>query len=76
MAVGEIFLSAFLHVLLEKLASHNFLNFACQGGIDKKLMEWRKILYAIAEVLNDAEEKQLINEAVKLWLDDLKKLGL
>ncbi|CAN6567167.1 unnamed protein product [Malus baccata var. baccata] len=38
-------------------------------------MEWRKILYAIAEVLNDAEEKQLISEAVKLWLDDLKILA-
>ncbi|XP_008383851.1 putative disease resistance RPP13-like protein 1 isoform X2 [Malus domestica] len=38
-------------------------------------MEWRKILYAIAEVLNDAEEKQLISEAVKLWLDDLKNLA-
>ncbi|RXH93914.1 hypothetical protein DVH24_015981 [Malus domestica] len=75
MAVGDIFLAAFLHVLLEKLASRDFLNFACQGGIDKKLMEWRKILYAIAEVLNDAEEKQLISEAVKLWLDDLKNLA-
>ncbi|KAM5578405.1 hypothetical protein ABKV19_008624 [Rosa sericea] len=74
MAVVEIFLAAFLKVLLNRMTD-DFLNFARQGGIDKKLKKWKDILAGIGAVLHDAEEKQLTSEAVKLWLDDLKDLA-
>ncbi|PRQ50247.1 putative P-loop containing nucleoside triphosphate hydrolase [Rosa chinensis] len=74
MAVVEIFLASFLKVLLNRLTD-DFLNFARQGGIDKKLKKWKDMLAAIGAVLHDAEEKQLTSEAVKLWLDDLKDLA-
>ncbi|KAI5342030.1 hypothetical protein L3X38_009905 [Prunus dulcis] len=76
MAVGEIFLGAFLQVLLDRLAPREILNyFGLAKGADKKLNKWRDNLSAIVAVLNDAEEKQLIEHGVKLWLDELRDLA-
>ncbi|XP_050386342.1 putative disease resistance RPP13-like protein 1 [Argentina anserina] len=74
MAVGEIFLAAFLQVLFDRLASRDFLIFARQKGIGRKLERWSETLSAIRAVLYDAEEKQLLSMSVKDWLDDLKDL--
>ncbi|XP_044489245.1 putative disease resistance protein At3g14460 [Mangifera indica] len=73
--VAELFLSAFLQVLFDRLASRELLKFAFQEGVGSKLKKWRKTLKMIEAVLNDAEEKQLTDTAVKLWLDDLKDLA-
>ncbi|XP_024199356.1 putative disease resistance protein At3g14460 isoform X2 [Rosa chinensis] len=75
MAVGEVFLAAFLQVLFDRLASREFLKFARQKGIGGKLEKWSETLSAIRAVLYDAEEKQLISMSVKEWLDDLKDLA-
>ncbi|KAI5341724.1 hypothetical protein L3X38_009599 [Prunus dulcis] len=76
MAVGEIFLGAFLQVLLDRLAPREILNyFGLAKGVDKKLNKWSDNLSAIVAVLNDAEEKQLIDHGVKLWLDELRDLA-
>ncbi|KAM5551928.1 hypothetical protein ABKV19_026675 [Rosa sericea] len=74
MAVGEIFLAAFLRLLLDRLTRQEFLG-RLGGGVGKKLQKWRETLSAIAAVLSDAEEKQLTDEAVKLWLNELKHLA-
>ncbi|PRQ55011.1 putative P-loop containing nucleoside triphosphate hydrolase, leucine-rich repeat domain, L [Rosa chinensis] len=76
MAVGEIFLAAFLQVLLDRLTPREFPGyFGSLGGVRKKLQKWRGTLSAIAAVLSDAEEKQLTNMAVDLWLNDLRHLA-
>ncbi|XP_040991271.1 putative disease resistance protein At3g14460 isoform X3 [Juglans microcarpa x Juglans regia] len=77
MAVGELFLAAFLQVLFHRLASPELLDFARRERLEKKLDKWRKTLSTIQKVLDDAEEKELHAEgaAVKEWLDDLKDLA-
>ncbi|KAL9444271.1 hypothetical protein AB3S75_017453 [Citrus x aurantiifolia] len=50
MAIGEIFLTAFLKVLFDRLMSREV-------------------------VLSDAQEKQLTERAVKMWLDELRDLA-
>ncbi|XP_006478530.2 putative disease resistance RPP13-like protein 1 [Citrus sinensis] len=76
--VGEILLSAFFQSLFDRLASTDFLNFVrqFQGGVDSdQLKKWEQKLKMIQAVLGDAEEKQLTDEAVKIWLDDLRDLA-
>ncbi|XP_050378131.1 putative disease resistance RPP13-like protein 1 [Argentina anserina] len=76
MAVGEIFLAAFVQVLLETLTRRDFLDYVGRlGGVGKKLLKWEKMLSAVAAVLYDAEEKQLTSKSVELWLNDLKHLA-
>ncbi|KAL5802106.1 hypothetical protein ACOSQ4_030411 [Xanthoceras sorbifolium] len=75
MAVGELFLSAFLQVLFDRLASRELLEFLRQEGLHKKLQKWENTLRMVQAVLGDAEEKQLTDWAVKTWLDDLRDLA-
>ncbi|KAM5552272.1 hypothetical protein ABKV19_026908 [Rosa sericea] len=77
MVLGEVFLGAFLQVLLDRLSPRVIINSASLRGlnVDKKLKKWSSTLSAIGAMLYDAEEKQLTSEAVKLWLDDLKDLA-
>ncbi|KAM5569984.1 putative disease resistance RPP13-like protein 1 [Rosa sericea] len=73
--VVEVFLGAFLQLLLERLTPQNLLSFGHFQGVEKKLKKWSTTLSAIRAVLQDAEKKQLTSEAVKLWLDELKHLA-
>ncbi|XP_031257529.1 putative disease resistance RPP13-like protein 1 [Pistacia vera] len=75
MAVGEVFLGAFLQVFFDRLADRRLLSFLRESGIDIVIKQWKKKLSMIQAVLNDAEEKQLTNKAVKMWLDDLQDLA-
>jgi hypothetical protein len=76
MAVGEIFLAAFLQALFEKLLSPELLKFARRyEGLGEKLGSWKKTLSRIQAVLDDADEKQHTNRAVKQWVDDLRDLA-
>ncbi|KAL3750419.1 hypothetical protein ACJRO7_011424 [Eucalyptus globulus] len=76
MPIGELFLGALLAVLFERLASRELLNFARREGINKLLKKWEKMLISINQVLDDAEDKQLINNVgVKSWLEDLRNLA-
>ena len=76
-AVGEILLNALFQVLFDRLASPDLFSFVRQlgGGVDSELKKWEKKLRMIQAVLRDAEEKQLTDEAVKMWLDDLQDLA-
>ncbi|XP_004485726.1 putative disease resistance RPP13-like protein 1 [Cicer arietinum] len=72
-AVGGAFLSAFLQVLLDRLASPHLVNFIYGNKVDANLIQRLKnTLYAVEAVLNDAEQKQIKDSAVNNWLDDLK----
>ncbi|KAL5802146.1 hypothetical protein ACOSQ4_030451 [Xanthoceras sorbifolium] len=75
MPVVELLVSAFLPVLLERLTSPELLRFLRQEGLYPRIKRWEKMLLMIQAVLGDAEEKQLTNPAVKLWLDDLRDLA-
>ncbi|KAJ6937407.1 hypothetical protein NC652_011910 [Populus alba x Populus x berolinensis] len=75
MAIGEIFLAAFLGVLFTRLTSPELLKFARREGIWKKADKWREMILKVQEVLDDAEEKQLTEKAVKIWMDDLRDLA-
>ncbi|KAL2514496.1 putative disease resistance RPP13-like protein 1 [Forsythia ovata] len=75
MAIGEVFLGAFVTVLLDRLASRELLKFLRPLGIGAQLKKWRRTLLMIKAVLTDAENKQARNEAVKEWLNDLEDLA-
>jgi len=70
--VGEAFLSAFLEVVLDRLASPELVDLIRGKKVDVNLIQRLKnILYAVEAVLNDAEQKQFKDSAVNKWLDDL-----
>ncbi|XP_048227732.1 putative disease resistance RPP13-like protein 1 [Ricinus communis] len=73
--IGEAVLSAFLQVLFDKLASPELLKFARQEQVYADIKKWEKILLKIHAVLDDAEEKQLTNQFVKIWLAELRDLA-
>ncbi|KAL5823994.1 hypothetical protein ACOSQ4_021894 [Xanthoceras sorbifolium] len=75
MAIAELFLSAFLQVLFDRLASRDLLQFARREGLHVTLKKWERKLKTIESVLIDAEEKHLIDNDVKMWLDDLRDLA-
>ncbi|CAL5331504.1 unnamed protein product [Camellia sinensis] len=75
MAIVEVFLGAFLTLLLDKMASGEWLEFLRHEGIHTQLSNWANTLSQIQALLTDAEDKQLTNRAVNLWLDDLQDLA-
>ncbi|XP_028065212.1 putative disease resistance RPP13-like protein 1 [Camellia sinensis] len=75
MAIVEVFLGAFLTLLLDKMASGEWLEFLRHEGIHTQLSNWTNTLSQIQALLTDAEDKQLTNRAVNLWLDDLQDLA-
>ncbi|XP_004517302.1 putative disease resistance RPP13-like protein 1 [Cicer arietinum] len=68
-------MGAVFNVLLDRIASHEVVNFFKKQKIEKLLKRLKIILFSIHAVLNDAEEKQLKNEAVKEWLEELKDVA-
>ncbi|XP_024633960.1 putative disease resistance RPP13-like protein 1 isoform X2 [Medicago truncatula] len=72
-AIGSAFLSATIQTLVEKLASTEFRDYIKNTKLNVSLSRQLKTtLLTLQVVLDDAEEKQINNPAVKLWLDDLK----
>ncbi|XP_058771537.1 putative disease resistance RPP13-like protein 1 isoform X1 [Vicia villosa] len=71
--VGEAFLSAFIEVVLDRLASPQVVDLIRGKKLDVNLVQRLKnTLYAVEAVLNDAEQKQIRDSTVNKWLDDLK----
>ncbi|KAL0007010.1 hypothetical protein SO802_008512 [Lithocarpus litseifolius] len=71
--VGGAFLSAFLQVLFDRMASHEVLEFFSRWKLSEEpLMRLKTSLLFINAVLNDAEEKQINNPVVKGWVNELK----
>ncbi|KAL5736063.1 hypothetical protein ACOSQ2_030851 [Xanthoceras sorbifolium] len=72
--LGNALLSGFFQVFFDRLAPDHLPHFADDNEVRSELNMWRTTLAMIQAVLSDAEEKQLTNVAVKLWLDDLRDL--
>lgn len=75
MTVGEVFLAAFVGMLFTRLTSPTILKFTRQKGYRKELEKWRKTLLMLQAVLNEAEEKQLTDKSIRIWLHDLRDLA-
>nr|CAN67431.1 hypothetical protein VITISV_015133 [Vitis vinifera] len=75
MFVAEAVGSSFLGVLIDKLIAFPLLEYARRKIVDRTLEDWRKTLTHIEAVVDDAENKQIREKAVKVWLDDLKSLA-
>ncbi|KAL7234396.1 hypothetical protein ACSBR1_017907 [Camellia fascicularis] len=75
MPIGEIILAAFIKVLFQKLASIDLLNFARREQVHTIFKRWSGELTEIQAFLDDAEEKQIENRAVKMWLEELTDLA-
>jgi len=71
--VGGAFLSAFLQVLFDRMASPVVVDFLRGRKLTDGLLRKLKIaLLSVNAVLEDAEEKQVTKPDVKDWLDELK----
>uniref|UniRef100_A0A7N2LBT0 Disease resistance RPP13-like protein 1 n=2 Tax=Quercus lobata TaxID=97700 RepID=A0A7N2LBT0_QUELO len=73
--IGEAALSAFFGKLFDNLTSYDLLKFFQEEKVDADLKRWRTTLMKIHAVLDDAEEKQMTNRFVKIWLDELEDLA-
>ncbi|XP_030965414.1 putative disease resistance RPP13-like protein 1 [Quercus lobata] len=73
--IGEAALSAFFDKLFDNLTSCDLLKFFQEERVDADLKRWRTTLMKIRAVLDDAEEKQMTNRLVKIWLDELEDLA-
>ncbi|XP_023910093.2 putative disease resistance protein RGA3 [Quercus suber] len=63
---------ALLSAIVEKLGTFISSEFALTGSVEKEVQKLETKFRTIQAVLNDAEKRQLKEEAVKLWLDKLK----
>ncbi|KAG5564306.1 hypothetical protein RHGRI_000490 [Rhododendron griersonianum] len=73
--MAEIFLGAFVNALVEKLASGDLWNIARTERIGTQLTKWSSMLAQVQAVVADAEEKQITDLGVNLWLSDLEDLS-
>ncbi|KAL2322309.1 hypothetical protein Fmac_026688 [Flemingia macrophylla] len=71
--VGEALLSASVEILLDRITSKEFRYDFANRKLNVSLLDELKLkLLSLNAVLNDAEEKQITDLAVKAWLDELK----
>ncbi|CAL5381851.1 unnamed protein product [Camellia sinensis] len=75
MPIAEIFLSGFVKLLFQKMTSFASSKLPTFEGIGAQLTNWTNMLSQIEALLIDAEDKQLTDRAVNLWLDDLQDLA-
>ncbi|XLS76755.1 hypothetical protein HN51_060980, partial [Arachis hypogaea] len=69
--VGEALLSAAVEALVGKISTE-ISEFYRSKNLDESLLEKLKLtLLSLHAFLNDAEEKQISNAAVKAWMDEL-----
>jgi len=70
--IAGMLLSPFLKAVYERVASGKFLDFFRGKLSDTLLKKLKMAMLPVNAVLEDAEDKQFTNPAVKQWLDELK----
>ena len=75
MFVAEAAVSSIFDLVLDKLVAAPLLQYARRHDVENTLNEWKRTLLHIEAVLTDAEQKQVRDRSVMLWLDDLKSLA-
>ncbi|CAK7339278.1 unnamed protein product [Dovyalis caffra] len=76
MSVGEVLLAAFVGYCLQlKLSAPELWKFISQKSLRKQLVKWKKTLQMLQAVADKAEEKQLTDQTVIMWLHDLRELA-
>ncbi|XP_044511488.1 putative disease resistance protein RGA4 [Mangifera indica] len=73
--MAEIVLSPLLEVVLEKLANPLLKEIAKRSGLKKEVKKVRRSLRVIQAVLEEAEERQLTDRALRIWLEELKEVA-
>ncbi|XP_050218222.1 putative disease resistance RPP13-like protein 1 [Mercurialis annua] len=73
--IGGAILSASLQGLFDKLSSHDLLNYASRARVKTEINKWESMLKKLYVVLDDAEEKQVTNRLVKIWVSELRDLA-
>ncbi|KAJ0483698.1 putative P-loop containing nucleoside triphosphate hydrolase [Helianthus annuus] len=66
---------ALLNVIFDKLTDEAFNIFARSQEIDSKLNDLKITLSQIKALLNDASQKEITSESVRLWLNSLQHLA-
>ncbi|XP_051146530.1 putative disease resistance RPP13-like protein 1 [Andrographis paniculata] len=75
MPIGELFLSAFVQALFQQLVSSATMALARREKVETHFKKLSQDLKIIQGVLDDAEEKQLTEKAVTVWLESLRDLA-
>ncbi|GLT27854.1 hypothetical protein SLA2020_028250 [Shorea laevis] len=75
MEVGTALVSVTFEWLINKLESKTIDWFESRKEARDALENWKKLLPSIRDVLEDAETKQLTNNAVKKWLSELRDIA-
>ncbi|GLT97984.1 hypothetical protein SLE2022_155210 [Rubroshorea leprosula] len=75
MEVGTALVSVTFEWLITKLESKTIDWFESRKEARDALENWKKLLPSIRDVLEDAETKQLTNNAVKTWLSELRDIA-
>ncbi|GKV36892.1 hypothetical protein SLEP1_g44975 [Rubroshorea leprosula] len=73
--VGDALLSAAFQWLFQKLDESIKSHHSQQEEVLAELQGWKSYDPQIRALLKDAEEKQITDSSVKIWLDDLKDLA-
>ncbi|XWS21353.1 hypothetical protein CRYUN_Cryun30bG0048300 [Craigia yunnanensis] len=73
--MAEIIVSPLLQVVFDKLANPLLERIADRLGLKKEVRKLQRTLYVIQAVLADAEEQQLTNRALRIWLTELKEVA-
>ncbi|GLT35204.1 hypothetical protein SLA2020_096750 [Shorea laevis] len=75
MEVGAALIASTFEWLINKLESETTDWFESRKEARDALENWKKLLPNIRDVLEDAETKQLTNNAVKTWLSELRDIA-
>ncbi|GKU88574.1 hypothetical protein SLEP1_g2824 [Rubroshorea leprosula] len=74
-SIVDAMLSSMFDYIVERLfASSELLKFVRQDQVSSQLNQWKQLLPKIKAILGDAEDKQMVSQAVKLWLNDLRDI--
>ncbi|GMY17489.1 putative disease resistance protein RGA3 isoform X1 [Fagus crenata] len=71
----DVVLSPLLQVVFDKLATPFLEEITNICGLKKDLKKLRRTLRVIQSVLKDAEERQLTDRALRIWLTELKEVA-